>query len=525
MTKHRDLITLNGKQYDALSGTYVGLDEHGSAQRDRSKPSQSSPRDSLRTLETKTTFQPVVPVTTTTAMQRAVAKKLLTASRTARGHTSGSLGHSSGNWQAHKPQQAKTLMRHVVRAPSATAKVGIKLQPPIIPIEVPAGILASDDAHSTARSGLQPVAVPGNRYRSRRALTIGRSDAISRFVRSTNASHVNTDGTNANKSFHSAKNTTTLAAATATAANTVMPIGSTSTPTTADILATAPAFNPSLSAIKQSHATHQQKTDKAIANSVKRNNSRSHTETIQDMRRPHSAVRPYQKAQQTAGQTTPLTTTSPQQALSQASKRPSDNHAEYDIFEQALALATSHQQKPPKQAFLRAVRRRKHTRRILNIAAAASVFVALSGFVIYQNKSSIQLQLASAKAGFTVVQPTYKPNGFAMDRLTYSPGNAAAWYTAKASANGESTNSNAATTKFSKTFSVIQKKSNWDSQTLLESFVATSNQSYKGYQANGRIVYVYGDGRATWVNGGMWYQIQAGDSLSDEQLVKVAASL
>ncbi len=74
-------------------------------------------------------------------------------------------------------------------------------------------------------------------------------------------------------------------------------------------------------------------------------------------------------------------------------------------------------------------------------------------------------------------------------------------------------------------FTVLQKKSNWDSQTLLENFVATSNEDYQGYQSNGRTVYVYGKGNATWVNGGIWYQIKATGDLANEQLVKIAASM
>ena len=184
-----------------------------------------------------------------------------------------------------------------------------------------------------------------------------------------------------------------------------------------------------------------------------------------------------------------------------------DRH-EQDIFEQALALATSHEQKPPKQSLLRAARRRKTMRRVFSIAASAAVFVSLAGFIAYQNKANIELQMASAKAGFPASAAGYTPAGYDMERVAYEAGTVATWYKSN-----------------DRTFSVIQKKSKWDSQTLLENHVATTSADYQGYAANGRTVYVYGKGRATWVNGGVWYQINAGDALSNEQLVKVAANM
>ena len=179
------------------------------------------------------------------------------------------------------------------------------------------------------------------------------------------------------------------------------------------------------------------------------------------------------------------------------------------MFEQALASASSHEQPAPKERASAKVRRGARKRRkALSIAAAIAVFVLLAGFVAYQSRASIQLQLASAKAGFSIATPQYKPSGFALGKVSYSPGTASLAYS-----NG------------TKQFDVTQKQSNWDSQTLLDNYVATAGKSYQGFQANGRTVYIYGDGNATWVNGGIWYQIHADSSLSSDQLVKIAASM
>lgn len=181
-----------------------------------------------------------------------------------------------------------------------------------------------------------------------------------------------------------------------------------------------------------------------------------------------------------------------------------------DIFEKALAHATGHQERAPQESRSRSIKRNaKKQQKVLSFVASLAAFVLLCGFVAYQNKANIQLQLASAKAGFSASVPLYKPDGYDMGKLTYATGAVALTYN---NANSHS-------------FDVLQKKSNWDSQTLLENFVATSNEPYQGYQSGGRTIYVYGQGKATWVNGGIWYQIDNATNLSSDQIVKVAASM
>lgn len=181
------------------------------------------------------------------------------------------------------------------------------------------------------------------------------------------------------------------------------------------------------------------------------------------------------------------------------------------LFENALANAISHEQPRPHESGAKKLRRgAKKRSKLLSISAAVAVFVLLAGFIAYQSRANIQLQLASAKAGFHVSTPLYKPSGFSLGKLSYSPGAASLAYT------NSSTN---------QSFRVVQKESNWDSQTLLDNYVATAGNGYKGFQSNGRTVYVYGDGNATWVNGGIWYQIHTDSGLNSEQLVKIAASM
>jgi len=185
-----------------------------------------------------------------------------------------------------------------------------------------------------------------------------------------------------------------------------------------------------------------------------------------------------------------------------------------DIFEAALAHASSHTEAAPYESAAEGMKRkaRKH-RQVFGIVGSVAVFMLLAGFIAYQNRSNIQFQMASAKAGFAASMPNYKPNGYDLKKLEYSSGTVAALYATKTATSNQGA------------FSITQKKSNWDSQTLLESFVTTTGKDYQGYQANGRTVYVYGDSDATWVNGGIWYQIHANQSMPTDQLVKIAANL
>lgn len=188
-------------------------------------------------------------------------------------------------------------------------------------------------------------------------------------------------------------------------------------------------------------------------------------------------------------------------------------YEDQDIFELALAHASNFPDSPhgnDTSNSAKALRHGKKYHHVLGFVAGLTAFVLMVGFVAYQNKANIELQMASAKAGFSASLPLYKPAGYDLGKLAYGPGAVEMAFKNTASNNA---------------FSVSQKKSNWNSQSLLDNFVAASNQPYQGYSSAGRTIYVYGEGKATWVNGGIWYQIDGAKDLSNEQIVKVAASM
>lgn len=185
-------------------------------------------------------------------------------------------------------------------------------------------------------------------------------------------------------------------------------------------------------------------------------------------------------------------------------QRPAAANTTADLLERAIQSADSHKQPAYKP------RGHRKTRRKLALATTAALSVAVIGFVASQNLQGLQLHMASAKAGFNAALPGYRPPGYSIGQLDYGDGQVATQFLS---------NSNDGS------YTLIQKRSSWDSQALLESVVKPADPDYQTVQTAGRTVFLYGRHDAAWVNGGVWYQIQSNGSLSDRQLTEIAASL
>ena len=183
--------------------------------------------------------------------------------------------------------------------------------------------------------------------------------------------------------------------------------------------------------------------------------------------------------------------------------------ASLDIFQKALAEATSHQQ-PFFTPTKKSIPGRAPSGRVIRSVSAALVVILLAGFVTYQNLPNIKLRLASSRVGFEASIPSYRPAGFAVGTLSYDVGNVAINY-----------HSNSDT----RAYTLTEKASNWDSQTLRDVYVVTTTgQTYQTVQASGRTIYLFAR-HATWVNNGVWYEIQNNGNLSSKQLIDLASSL
>ncbi len=199
---------------------------------------------------------------------------------------------------------------------------------------------------------------------------------------------------------------------------------------------------------------------------------------------------------------------------------PSTNHAEHHtsrvkpktrqetVFERAMVNSNSHQSAPHK------IHNRSHKvskRRNLKLATGILSALLLTGFILYQNVPNLSMRIASNKAGFNASLPDYNPSGYSMSGpVVYSPGKV----TVNFSSNTDERN-----------YTISQQVSNWNSQALVDNYLANAESDYQSYQEKGKTIYIYDNGNATWVSGGVWYNLQGGTQLNTDQLLKIAASI
>lgn len=176
-----------------------------------------------------------------------------------------------------------------------------------------------------------------------------------------------------------------------------------------------------------------------------------------------------------------------------------------ELLERALEQASSHTQPLHKLG-----RKRRLSRRKTSLAALLIAGVLLGGFVAFQNLTSTQLHIASSKAGFTASLPDSQPAGYHLSHLNAKPGEVAVHYASNTDSRG---------------YAITEKASEWDSNALRDEFLAASGHSYQVVESGGRTLYLYGQNAATWVSGGVWYQVQSNGALSDNQLISLASSL
>jgi len=127
---------------------------------------------------------------------------------------------------------------------------------------------------------------------------------------------------------------------------------------------------------------------------------------------------------------------------------------------------------------------------------------------MWANKANIEVHFASMRAGFHVTVPSYAPDGYVLG------GNV-------------QTNNGKATLDYRSgdaSYTISEQASTWDSATLASSTVALQH-SPQVMQTAGRTVYLYGNGDAMWVDGGVLYNLIANGDLSNAEIANLAASL
>ena len=179
----------------------------------------------------------------------------------------------------------------------------------------------------------------------------------------------------------------------------------------------------------------------------------------------------------------------------------------------AMLKANSHQARKsrPERPKHRLARNLGFSRKAANMALTALTIIILGGFVLYQNIPNLSMRIASSRAGFSANMPGYKPSGFSMSGpVEYGPGKVKISF---------SSNSD------QRSFSLTQQVSNWNSSALVDNYMVASNKQYQTFDDNGKTIFIYDSSNATWVSGGVWYQIEGDSSLNSDQLLKIANSI
>lgn len=181
------------------------------------------------------------------------------------------------------------------------------------------------------------------------------------------------------------------------------------------------------------------------------------------------------------------------------------------LIERALEQAPTEHHPPHKRHKNRVAHRLGMKRKTLNLGAGLAALLLLGGFILFQNSPNLSMRLAATRAGFNAQLPNYQPAGFGMSGpIQYGPGQV----TVNFRSNSDDRN-----------FNLTQRVSQWNSESLLDNFVLANNKTYQTYQDRGRTIYIYDGNNATWVSGGVWYQIEGNSRLSSDQLLRVANSI
>lgn len=175
-----------------------------------------------------------------------------------------------------------------------------------------------------------------------------------------------------------------------------------------------------------------------------------------------------------------------------------------ELFKKAMADAKHDVYKPSHRRSNKSHKAKK----VLKFSTVAAIVIAIIGFVLLQNLTLIYVKMASSKAGFSAQLPNYQPSGFSLKKpIKADPGQIVMQYISKSD---------------ERNFAIIQKASNWNTKSLLDNFILSNNKTYQTLEDSGKTIFIYDSNNATWVNGGIWYQLEGTAQLNNEQIVRIA---
>ena len=181
----------------------------------------------------------------------------------------------------------------------------------------------------------------------------------------------------------------------------------------------------------------------------------------------------------------------------------SSSHLKQQLIREKLASIDT--DKKPRQ---HKVKRRRS--RNLSVATACVALVAFAGYLTYLNMPNLSVRVAAAQAGIDASFPEYRPDGYRFDGpIAYAPGEISMKFRSNTD---------------SRSYEITQTNSSWDSQAVLDNYVAKKTESYLTYSEQGLTIYTFA-GEAAWVNGGVLYTIEGDAPLTSQQVLRIAGSM
>lgn len=159
----------------------------------------------------------------------------------------------------------------------------------------------------------------------------------------------------------------------------------------------------------------------------------------------------------------------------------------------------------------RSMRKASAGKRFLIAFSASAAVVAILGLIVRFNMPDVSVKVAAMQTGIEATYPTYIPRGYQLNAVTTDK-------------------ENGITMEFGDsekhTFTINEKKSSWDSNALLNNYVKERwGSNYTALREHGITIYV-SDGNATWVNGGLVYNLASENGvLTKKQIKNIVTSL
>ncbi len=175
-----------------------------------------------------------------------------------------------------------------------------------------------------------------------------------------------------------------------------------------------------------------------------------------------------------------------------------------EAITEALQRATA-----PQKAPRRAKKSKSRVGRWLQVTSVGLAIMLIGGYFTYLGMPNISTRIAAIQSGINAKYPGYRPTGYALSGpITFKSGEVRMKF---AYADG------------GQSYTITQQKSSLNSAALKETLTADGGD-VQTTTAGGLTIYST-DRTASWINGGVLYQITLGGALSSEQVTKIATSL